>query len=371
MSAVLELARSLIACESVNPPGDEARVADILEPRLLDAGLDVERHSLEVGRDSLIARLGPANSGLPSLCFTGHLDTVPLGEAAWDHDPFAGVVDGDRLYGRGASDMKGGVAAIVSAIERVAALGPPKAGLEVVLCAGEETGCTGAKSLVDALGTVGAVMVAEPTSNRPLVAHKGALWLEATARGRTAHGSTPHLGRNAIYQIARAVGMLEHWSFGEVSHPLLGVPTLNVGTIRGGLNINSVPDSAAIGIDIRTIPQLSHQSIIDSLQKALAADIELECLCDLPAVASDPHLEWVGSVCEVVGELAGDTMQPGAAQYFTDASILTPAYGTPPTVILGPGDPDQAHQTNESCSHAGLVLAEEAYFQIARRWCGL
>jgi succinyl-diaminopimelate desuccinylase len=163
------------------------------------------------------------------------------------------------------------------------------------------------------------------------------------------------------------VGVLEQWSFGEASHPLLGTPTVNVGNIHGGLNINSVPDSATIGIDIRTVPGLSHQSVKDSLQSALGDEIELNTISDLPPVSSDPDAEWVRFVCDVTGS-PGD---PGAAQYFTDASILTPAYGTPPTVILGPGDADQAHQTDESCSQTGLLKAEEVFFEIARRWCGL
>ena len=127
---------------------------------------------------------------------------MPLGRADWSRDAFAAEIDGDRLYGRGTSDMKGGTAAIVVAAERVAALGEGAAGLELVLCAGEETGCEGALALAQAsgaLGQAGAVLVAEPTTNHPCVAHKGVVWADAVARGKTAHGSMPHLGENAIY----------------------------------------------------------------------------------------------------------------------------------------------------------------------------
>jgi succinyl-diaminopimelate desuccinylase len=114
VSAVLELTRELVRTETINPPGDESRAADLLGARLEAAGLDVECHPLAPGRDSLVARWAGRGTA-PSLCLTAHLDTVPLGEAEWSRDPLAGELDGDRLYGRGASDMKGGLAAIVTA----------------------------------------------------------------------------------------------------------------------------------------------------------------------------------------------------------------------------------------------------------------
>ena len=133
--AVVELTRELVAIQTVNPPGEEEKAASLLAARLSEAGFDVSAHEFAPGRTSLVARL--AGDG-PSLCLTGHLDTVPLGRADWSVDPFSGETDGDRLFGRGTSDMKGGTAALVVAAERVAALGGSRsAGLELVLCAGE------------------------------------------------------------------------------------------------------------------------------------------------------------------------------------------------------------------------------------------
>ena len=129
-----------------------------------------------------------------------------------------------------------------------------------MLCAGEETGCEGALQLArsdGALSQVGAVLVAEPTTNYPCVAHKGVVWADAVARGKTAHGSMPHLGENAIYKLARAVARLEDFSLEAEEHPLLGLPTVSLGTLSGGININSVPDFATAGIDVRTVPGLS------------------------------------------------------------------------------------------------------------------
>jgi succinyl-diaminopimelate desuccinylase len=238
MNAVLDLSRQLVRTETINPPGDESRAADLVGARLEDAGLEVRRQPLAQGRDSLVARW-PGNGRRPALCLTAHLDTVPLGRADWDHEPLGAVVDD----GRGTSDMKGGLAAIVTAAERIAALGRGEAGLELVLCAGEETGCEGARSLAGsgALGEVGAVLVAEPTSNYPCLAHKGVVWIDAATSGRSAHGSMPHLGDNAVHKLARAIGRLESFDFGGPEHELLGSPTLSVGTVAGGTNINSVP----------------------------------------------------------------------------------------------------------------------------------
>ena len=203
----------------------------------------------------------------PPLCFTGHVDVVPLGAAPWKKDPFAGETDAGRLYGRGSSDMKSGVAAFVTAAVRLAPHLERTAGLALVITAGEETGCEGAFHLQrdGVLGRAGALVVAEPTSNYPFVGHKGALWLRAKTRGVTAHGSMPERGDNAVYKAARAVSELAAFRFANPPHPLMGQATLNVGTIQGGLNINSVPDQAVIGVDIRTVPTLNHHELLAAL----------------------------------------------------------------------------------------------------------
>src|SRR5262249_12386324 len=155
-----------------------------------------------------------------------------------------------RLYGRGSSDMKSGVAAFVIAAQHLAKHLRASPGVVLVIAAGEETGCDGSRHLVavnGALGEAGAIVIAEPTGNYPLVGHKGALWLHARATGVTAHGSMPDRGVNAIYKAARAVAKLERFAFAGKPHPVLGSPTLNVGTINGGFNINSVPDGTTIG----------------------------------------------------------------------------------------------------------------------------
>jgi succinyl-diaminopimelate desuccinylase len=372
-SDVVELTRELVRTQTVNPPGKEARAAQLLAARLESAGLEVTAHEAAPGRTSLVAHW-PGRSDAPALCLTGHLDTVPLGGREWARDPFGGEIDGDRLHGRGSSDMKGGVAAIVVAAERVAALGRGRAGLELVLCAGEETGCEGALQLArtdGALGRAGAVLVAEPTTNDPCVAHKGVVWLDAVAEGRTAHGSMPHLGDNAVHKLARAITRLEDVRFDVPAHDLLGEPTLNVGTVTGGININSVPDRASAGLDVRTVPGLSPEAVRDHLAAVAGDEVRVDIRLALEAIDTDPADEWVGDVFDVMAALTGGQPRPRGLAYFTDASALAPAYGRPPTIICGPGDAEQAHRTDESCSVAALEAAADGFFQIARRWCGL
>ncbi len=212
------------------------------------------------------------------------------------------------MHGRGASDMKCAVAAFVAAIGNMTEQLRDTSGAVLVITAGEEIGCEGAFHLARSgqLGPAGAIVVAEPTSNVPLVGHKGALWLKLTLKGVTAHGSMPHLGVNAAYKAARALLVLEKFQFNVAPHPYLGAPTLNVGTVHGGLNVNSVPDHTEIGIDIRSIPALDHARIQEHLKAELGEDITLEPTVDVGAVWTDPSSPWIKDVYDVVREVTGE-----------------------------------------------------------------
>jgi succinyl-diaminopimelate desuccinylase len=369
------LTQALVRMNTINPPGHEDQCTAHLAGLLEDAGFDCATYEFAPRRASLIARIGDG-SGKPPLCFTGHVDVVPLGAATWSRDPFAAEIADGRLYGRGASDMKSGVGAFVAAAIALAprlAAGP---GLVLVITAGEETGCEGAFHLAELhkveriLGSAGAMVVAEPTANYPLVGHKGAFWLKAKTRGVTAHGSMPERGDNAIYKAARAVSALERFDFGVAPDALMGPATLNVGTIHGGLNVNSVPDAAEIGIDIRTIPGQRHPELFGCLCRHLGPDVELATVLDVESVCTDPADPWVQRVFAVMAPLLGEDVVPRAITYFTDAAALTQAFASPPTVILGPGEPQLAHQTDEYCFVDRIEQAAVAYRALIRDWCG-
>ena len=367
----VELTKQLVRMNTINPPGQEEQCARYLGALLEGAGFKVAYHELAPQRASLVATIGGVADKAP-LCFTGHIDTVPLGAARWKMDPFAADTDAGKLYGRGTSDMKCGVAAFVAASLNIADKLVRSPGLELVITAGEETGCQGAFHLTDksgALGRAGAVVVGEPTSNYPFVGHKGAFWLNARTRGVTAHGSMPEKGVNAVFKAARAVAVLEKFRFANPPHPLMGQATLNVGTLHGGLNINSVPDEAVIGIDMRTIPNIRHAELRAELERQLGAEVELETLLDIEAVYTAPEDPWVQDVFDVMQTFLGKRPDPRVATYFTDAAALNLAYGTPPTVILGPGEAQMAHQTDEYCEVDRVAQSVAAYEEIARRWC--
>ena len=369
--SALDLARRLLAFDTINPPGNESEPARFLGGLLSAAGYQTRYFEFAPARTTLLATL--EGSGGPPIGFTGHLDTVPLGSAPWTHDPFAGVVHDGRLFGRGASDMKAAVAAMVAMAIQEAGAGARGAGIVLFLTAGEETSCEGARHLAAAMelgGMVGALVVGEPTGNRPVIAHKGCVRYRIAARGVSAHGSMPEQGVNAIHRIAEVVQQLSTFDFRTAPHPLLGGPTLNIGTIAGGSGINLVADAAEIGVDVRLIPGQREETLRARLQAELGPDLAIERLEEAGSVetpASDP---WVRRVCGIAERYLGPGIEPGGVPYFTDASVLTPALGNPPTVILGPGEATMAHKTDEYCLVSRLSESVAIYADIVAAWRG-
>jgi succinyl-diaminopimelate desuccinylase len=365
------LTRELLAFNTINPPGMERACARRLGAILEAAGFRLAYHEFAESRTSLVATLGGAPGGKPPICFTGHIDTVPLGAKAWSRDAFAGETDGDRLYGRGATDMKSGIAAfVVAALELAADLarGP---GLTLVITAGEEIGCEGARFLADRklLDRAGAIVVAEPTANYPYVGHKGLAWFEIETTGVTAHGSMPEVGDNAIVKMARVIDDLQGFRFPVENHAVMGKPTLSVGTIRGGLNTNSVPDEARITVDTRTVPGIDHVALCDSLAKLLAPrKASVRKIVDTPALYTEPSDAWVQEVFEVCTPFVGARPQPRTITFSTDGADLKRGYGGPPALILGPGEPQLAHQTDEWCSMERIGQSVEIFRELMGRW---
>ena len=367
------LTRELLAFNTINPPGMERACARHLGAKLERAGFRATYHEFAASRTSLIAEIG-GDPTRPPICFTGHIDTVPLGTAKWTKDAFAGETDGDRLYGRGSTDMKSGIAAFVAAAVELAPLFAKSPGLVLVITAGEEVGCEGARHLADnkLLGRAGAIVVAEPTSNYPYIGHKGLAWFEIETGGVTAHGSMPDLGDNAILKMARVIGDLEDFHFPVESHAVMGKPTMNVGTIHGGLNTNSVPDSARITVDTRTVPGIDHVRLCHSLEVLLGArGAKVRKIVDTPALYTPPDNEWVQQVFEICAPLLGERPEPRTITFSTDGADLKRGYGGPPAVILGPGEPKLAHQTDEWCSQKRIGQSVDLFTTLMRRWCGV
>ena len=363
------LTKSLLSFQTVNPPGRERDCARHAGALLEEWGFRTEYHEYAEGRTSVVARAGGSDAKR-ALCLTGHLDVVALGTRAWSKDPFAGESDGDRLFGRGTSDMKAGVAGILLAAANLKDRFAGTPGVVIVLTAGEEGGCVGSQQLARTrlLGEAGAMVVGEPTSNYPLVGHKGSIKFHATFRGVAAHGSMPQLGVNAIYKAARALGALEAFDFKAAPHAVMGSPTLNVGTVEGGNGINIVPDVAKIGVDVRTVPGMDHGALLERLHAALGKEAALDVFSDLPPVWTAPENEWIRRVFEICEPFAGEAPAARAAPYMTDAANLLKAYVGAPTVVLGPGEAQMAHQTDEYCSMERIRQSVAIYEALIEDW---
>lgn len=365
----LELTKRLIAFDTINPPGDEAECFKYIASLLERAGFELTWHDWRPNRPNLIARL-PATEAAnrAPLVFSGHVDTVPLGQAKWSVDPFAGEEKDGKLYGRGTTDMKSGVAAFIVAALRLAQIQPRHAEIQLVITAGEETGCEGAIGLVESglLDQVAALVIAEPTDNRALCGHKGALWVNLIHEGVTAHGSMPEKGRNAIFAAVESIERLRGHDFGVRPHQVMGGPTLNVGNMSAGLNVNSVPDLARVGVDIRSVVGQTNAEIRVDLQHLLGEGVHMEPLTAVDNVYTDFEDPWLESVYAVTEELLGTEREVATATYFTDASVLKPAMGNPPTLIMGPGAMSMAHQTDEYCEVALIDPCIDVFERLGR-----
>lgn len=365
------LSQRLIGFASVNPPGEEADIIAFIRSMLETAGMGVATHEFAPGRPSLVAT-APGSDGAPPLAFTGHIDVVPLGKAPWTQRPFAGdIVDG-RLYGRGASDMKAGVAAFIAAtLAQLRKGGTLRRGLKLVITAGEETGCEGAYHLarIGALGEAELLIVAEPSSNRPILAHKGSVRLKVTIRGATAHSSMPWEGVNAVDRAAELICTLNAHRFDIQPHPLLGTTTSCVTTFTGGENINSVPDLARFTVDFRTIPGHSHRALIAEVSALFGKEAEIEVVTDFAGMSTEPDDSAIAPLLDLLERRNGARPEIGGAPYFTDASALVPGFGNVPAVVLGPGEAEQCHKTDEYCFVDAIRAASEIYEELITRMC--
>lgn len=327
-------------------------------------------------REQLISRVdGPG----PPLTLTGHVDTVPAHAPDWSVDPWAGESDGNRIVGRGTSDMKSGVAAMVTAVVGHLRHQHECRGIQVVLTAAEETGCQGALQIpTSALRLGGPLLVGEPTANALVAAHKGVLRLRLTARGRAAHGATPELGDNAVVRLARAATAIHDASCWP-SDPRFGSVTANVGVLRGGVQANVVPDTAEMLLDVRTVPGVEPRELRERVQAMAGDGVLISDLVDLAPIdtdLNDPFVDLVRSALSSNG-MPDEPVTP--ARYFTDASVLAGVLGNgrpsraggsaAPTVILGPGEPDQCHVVDEWCRLDRVDQAVAVYSSILTAWC--
>src|SRR6266849_6043262 len=294
-SETTRLLWDLVALPSVNPMGRDLKGPEVYEHRVtayLEAffrtlGVPIERQTVAPQRDNIVARC-EVPGARRTLMFEAHQDTVPT-----DHmtiDPFGAVIENGRLYGRGACDIKGGMAAMLAAFARLVREKPAGATNVIMACSvDEEHTFLGAQQMVrDGLRADGAI-VAEPTSLRIVHTHKGAVRWHVATPGRACHSSSPEQGVNAIYRMGRLLTAIEGYAAelrASKTDPYLGPPTLSVGRIEGGTSVNTVPDRCRIEVDRRLIPGEDSQSALNEF----AASVRKEGRVDFPFECSEP---WI------------------------------------------------------------------------------
>lgn len=383
MDAVTRLLAQLVSIPSVNPMGRpvagpgylETGVSDYLVRWFGDLGVTVERQSVAPGRDNLLARYESPGASR-TVVFDAHQDTVPV--EGMTVPPFTPTIEHGRMYGRGACDVKGGMAAMLTAFERLVREKPPGAASVVMACTvDEEFTHTGSSRLADTPLGASCGIVAEPTRLQVVHCHKGAVRWKVRTRGVACHSSTPHLGVNAIYRMAAVVGSLaDHAAELAASepHPILGPPTLSVGRIEGGQSVNVVPDACEIEVDRRVIPGERPLDCIARVEAALRDRLPggMEGVEFLPPWVRMPALApeaverggWVEAVMQGVARATGAVPRLGGVPYGTDAGPLSA--GGIPCLVFGPGDIAQAHTRDEWIELDQVRAAAEAYFEIAR-----
>lgn len=358
------LLAELIALPSVNPAflpprhshSGEKRVGDFLAATAASAGLEVELQKVLPSRSNIIARLLPPGKIRQTILLAPHLDTVGA-----EGTRFIPQRKNGRLHGRGACDTKGSIAAMLTAVMEIATAKNRPQHTEIVFAGliDEENAQAGSRALAKSGFKADLAIVGEPTRNRVVTAHKGCLWLNLTTSGKAAHGATPHLGKNAVHQMARIVEILETDYAARLKkrrHKLLGAGTVNVGKISGGTQPNIVPSSCSIEIDRRTLPGETEAAVRQEITTLLAARKIRAAISSFkiaPAIPLETNfkLPLVQSFLRCAHQ-----PRPLGVDYFCDAAVL--AAGGIPSVVFGPGHIAQAHTSDEWISLAELERAK-------------
>lgn len=370
---IISILQGLVKLPSINPPGEELAVARFGETEMTRIGLNVALDEYQPNRPNVYGVL--RGSGSTGLVLTGHLDVVPVGQG-WTMDPFGGVLKDGKVYGRGATDMKGGCAAMIAAAEAIAATDPHLNGtLEVALVVEEEETGKGTAHLLRNGPRWNWAIVGEPTELKVVIAHKGDVYYEIKTIGREAHSSRPEQGTNAIYKTSRIIDAIEQFcsELKKKKHPRLGSPTISVGTVIGGSSTCVVPGACAITVDRRTIPGESAitgreelEAIIRRLQKTdpdLNATVRVVMEADPMEVSEDQQL--VRCLRESTKLVTGSDSGVDTKQGCTDARFF--ASRNVPVAVFGPGSSFQAHIADEYVEVNQVVDAAKIYALTALR----
>ncbi|MGW7687101.1 M20 family metallopeptidase [Kribbella sp. NPDC054772] len=374
---LVRITTDLVRATGQNPPGEEAATVAVLTAAARDLGLDVKTAAVEPDRDNVSITLAGGND--PGLLLLGHTDVVPVGDG-WTVDPFGGLVRDGRIYGRGATDMKGGLAAALAALAalRGSALAGP---VELAAVVDEEETGKGIRAYIAGnQGRYAGCITAEPTDLQTIVAARGDSYLQVSVHGRAAHSGNPNDGVNAIYGAAAVVAEIErlHDELAKTPHPLLGPATWSVGQINGGTGGSIVPADCVVVADRRLLPGESPAEVLADLGRRVAAlrledrglTVELAMPMEMPAfeTAEDDDLVRITEAARF--DAGGEPMPLAGWSAACDGGYVARDLGVP-VVVVGPGSvTSQAHRADESVAIAELVIAARTYALTALRMLG-
>jgi succinyl-diaminopimelate desuccinylase len=368
---IIGFLQELIRTESINPPGHTRRVIRVIADKLDSFGAEYETVSVDESRQSIVAWLN--RNTHPCIILNSHIDTVPEGDLSkWTYSPFSGELRDGRIHGRGAADAKGSVCAMIMAVKALAVSGLEFQGSVVVnpVCDEETGGEKGTAHLLSSgFYAPDYAVIGEITDNQAAIAEKGVIFLHLRTEGKSAHASTPWDGVNAIegmMEILAAVKNHFHTHMSPHRHPLTPPPSINFGTIRGGIKTNMVAESCEATVDIRPIPGMDTQAVVKGLEAVLTTQAELHPhllihgefqVLGVP-FETDPEEDLVHVIRQVLRWRSLPDEPVGYAQvsdgrFFAERGI--------PTVILGPGNPALAHTHDEYVEVDDVVEAAKIY----------
>ena len=377
MDPAIRLLRELVAVNSVNPtlvrgaPG-EREIADLIAAEMRRAGLEVSIETVTHGRPNVVGVLEGQAKGR-TLMFCGHTDTVGVTGMT---NPFTPLERDGRLYGRGAQDMKGGVAAMITAAAAITGRGGLASGrLVVAAVVDEEHSSIGADALVKSWRADAAV-VTEPTDLQIAVGHKGFAWVRILVEGRAAHGSRPAEGQDAILRLGRVLVRLEALDRtlqARPPHPLVGTGSFHASIVEGGQELSSYPDRATLQMERRTLPNEAESTALDEVRQILDALTREDAtfrgqatpMFSRPAyeIAADHELPHM--LATALAHVGGTPAITGAS-FWTDAAVL--GHAGIPSILFGPGGAG-LHSTEEYVNVADVLMCRDALVELVRRFC--
>lgn len=364
-----DLLRSLIQIKSVNPPGNENQIANFIKKFLLKNNIHSDLVPLEEGRSSVIAKIEGKDER--NITFCGHLDTVRVKEEDWTKPAFQGLIENGKMYGRGTSDMKGGVATILYTAALLKRRGiVPKKTVQLALTADEEWGYRGAKNLVDGgyFDRTDFLIITEPSNLQVSTGEKGELWIKAKFYGKSAHGSTPEVGVNTIIPGSEfVVNVTGRYEKIFEANPFWGKTSMNIGQFHGGVQVNIVPNYSEIQLDFRVISEEDKEKAMELVRKAgeeiakkYKVRFEEEIFNYHPSIFTSPDNPYVEKFLQAAG-----AREVIITRYCTDGATIIPKKKMP-FIIFGPGDIAQAHQNDEYIELESLYRAVDTFVEFLK-----